>query len=215
MGNRRIHDTAKRIAIRLSARDPQRPLHRAEILQICDMSVRTLQRARRRWCETGNVAKVKALGRGRPRLLNNMDIKYLITLCRHKPTRFLDEYQQLLEQWRYNSVGLTVIHRALEREGFSVKRIQKVARERSKEKIAEFIHNAAQYTPLQLVSIDEMSKDDRTYTRLFGREVVGKRLNWMIASKVIEGSFTNDEFLVFLERNLVSHVVSAAFTSKN
>ncbi|THU95224.1 hypothetical protein K435DRAFT_611291, partial [Dendrothele bispora CBS 962.96] len=123
----------------------------------------------RRWKETGNVAKAQAIGRGRPRLLNNKDIRYLIALLRHKPTRFLDEYQQLLAQWRYNSVGITVIHRALQREGFSVKRIEKVAKERTKEKVVDFIRRAAQYDPIQLVCIDEMSKDDRTYTRLFGR----------------------------------------------
>ncbi|THU96646.1 hypothetical protein K435DRAFT_632726, partial [Dendrothele bispora CBS 962.96] len=159
----------KRIALKLHSRNQSIPLTTAEILKICDMSIYTLRRARRRWNKTGNVAKAKAIGRGRPRSLNDADVRSLLSLCRQQPVRFLDEYGQLLEKYRYNSVSLSVIHRAFIRAGISVKRIRKLASERSPEKIAEFIYHAAEYSPLQFVSIDEMSKDDRTYSRLFGR----------------------------------------------
>ncbi|KAK7450171.1 hypothetical protein VKT23_013054 [Stygiomarasmius scandens] len=180
MVNRRIPDTAKRIALKLDRCDPNVPLKTAEILEICDMSIWTLRRARKRWKQTGNVAKAKAIGRGRPGSLDNADVRYLLSLCRQQPVRFLDEYARLLERFRYNSVSLSIIHRAFKRARLSVKRIQRLARERSPEKIAEFIYRAAEYSPLQLVSIDEMSKDDRTYSRLFGRGAVGQRVDWTI-----------------------------------
>ncbi|KAF5366057.1 hypothetical protein D9758_006607 [Tetrapyrgos nigripes] len=108
--------------------------------------------------------------------------------------------------------------------GISLKRVQRIAKEQSPKKVAEFICRAAEFCPTQLVSIDEMSKDDRTYARLFGRGPVGARVEnlvpfvqkrrlsllaavaldeGIIASQVIEGSYTHDEFLQFLEEDLL------------
>jgi transposase len=225
MVNRRIPDTAKRIAIKLAARNPQEPLDLSAILHICNMSKKTFYRARARWKATGNVRKAKAIGRGRPSVLSAGDIRYLLGLLEERPVRFLDEYARLLDMHRYNPAGITVIHRALAKAGLSVKRIIKIAKERSPSKVALFTLRAAEYHPLQLVSIDEMSKDDRTYSRLWGRAPVGERVEYdipfvrkrrlsllgalaldegIIASRVIEGSFTHDEFINFLEEDLVS-----------
>jgi hypothetical protein len=57
-----------------------------------------------------------------------------------------------------------------------MKRVQKLAAERDPELRALFIHRIAQYPPSLLIMIDEVSKDDRTYARLWGRAAVGSHV---------------------------------------
>jgi hypothetical protein len=137
----------------------------------------------------------------------------------------LDEYTRRLEQHRELSVSLATIHRTLERAGLNVKHVQKMAAERDPFLRADFIRRIGQYPANYLILIDEVSKDDRTYTRLWGRAPVGKRVKQhdpfvrrrrysmigalvldegIIAARVIEGSFRNDTFLEYLRDDVVS-----------
>ncbi|KAE9399509.1 hypothetical protein BT96DRAFT_820442, partial [Gymnopus androsaceus JB14] len=129
----------KRIAIKLWDRDSLKPLGRDEILEICDMSKKTLYCARRRHCLTGNVAKAAAIGHGRPSLANEVDSSYLLSLAQHTLTQFLHEYQKQLTQHRYVLLSLPTIHCTFKRAGLSVKRVQKLASERSPQKHTDFI----------------------------------------------------------------------------
>ncbi|KAE9395216.1 hypothetical protein BT96DRAFT_793379, partial [Gymnopus androsaceus JB14] len=111
-----------------------------------------------------------------------------------------------------------------EQAGLNVKRAQRMARECSPEKRASFWYHMAQYPPDYLVSVDEVSKDDRTYTRLWGRAPRGQQVEihgpfvrkrrllmlaalaldkGIIASKVVEGSFNNELFVEFLHDDLL------------
>ena len=119
---------------------------------------------------------------------------------------------------------MTTIHRSLERAGLNVKHVQKMASERDPALRADFIRRIGEYLAHYLISIDEVSKDDRTYTRLWGRAPVGQRAEQhdpfvrkrrysmlaglaldegIIASRVLEGSFTHDTFLEYLRDDLV------------
>jgi transposase len=223
---RHISDDLKEAAIRLKNRGRDT---NHEIKEITGFSIRTLTRAIRRKQLTGSVAKAQAIGRGRPRSLMRRDCDYLLRLARYKPTLFLDEYSLRLEQFRSLSVSLVTIHRSLERAELNVKHVQKLARERDPFLRATFVHHIGQYPAHYLISIDEVSKDDRTYTRLWGRAPVGERVEQhdpfvrkrrysmlaglaldegIIASRVLEGSFTNDTFLEFLRDDLVRQFLS-------
>jgi hypothetical protein len=89
---------------------------------------------------------------------------------------------------------------------------------------ADFIRQIGQYPANYLLSIDEVSKDDRTYTRLWGHAPVGQRAEQhapfvrkrqysiiaslaldegIIASRVLEGSFTHETFLEYLRDDVV------------
>ena len=119
---------------------------------------------------------------------------------------------------------MTMIHRNLERAGLNVKHVQKMASERDPVLRADFIRRIGEYPVHYLISIDEVSKDDCTYTRLWGRAPVGQRAEQhdpfvrkcrysmlaglvldegIIASRVLEGSFTHDTFLEYLQDDLV------------
>jgi transposase len=222
MGNRKISDDLKMAALRLRARGQDND---EEISNIVGFSLSTLHRAARRFCLTGDVANHPAIGRGRPRHLLQADCQYLIALAQHNPTVFLDEYAKRLHQFRFLPVSLTTIHRSFERAGLSVKRVQKLASERDPMQRANFVLRIGQYPAEYLVFLDEVSKDDQTYARLWGRTARGmraekhnpfvrkRRLSMLaalaldegiIASRVIEGSFTRESFLEYLRDDLVS-----------
>jgi len=139
----------------------------------------------------------------------------------------LDEYSRQLEQHRELSVSLATIHRTLERAGLNVKHVQKMAAGRDPFLRADFIRRIGQYPPNYLLSIDEVSKDDHTYTRLWGRAPIGKRVEQhdpfvrrcrysmiaalaldegIIASRVVEGSLRHDTFLEYLRDDVVCNL---------
>jgi transposase len=218
---RKISNDLKEAALRLKARGRDTA---QEISQITGFCTRTLYRARQRKLLTGSVAPAQAIGRGRPRSLLRRDCDYLLRLARHKPTMFLDEYAQRLQQNRELSVCITTIHRSLERAGLNLKHVQKMAAERDPLLRANFVRQIGQYPANYLLSIDEVSKDDRTYTRLWGRAQVGRRAEQhapfvrkrrysmiaalaldegIVASRVLEGSFTHDTFMEYLRDDVV------------
>ncbi|KIJ09691.1 hypothetical protein PAXINDRAFT_87112, partial [Paxillus involutus ATCC 200175] len=118
---------------------------------------------------------------------------------------------------------LTTIHRTFERAGISVKRVQKLAAECDPILRSDHKRCIAHY----LIPIDEVSKDDRTYSRLYGRSKIGTRVEkqcpfvrkWrfslvaalaldegIIAASVIEGSFHHDTFYAFLRDDVVRSI---------
>ncbi|KAF6742070.1 hypothetical protein DFP72DRAFT_831644 [Ephemerocybe angulata] len=137
------------------------------------------------------------------------DCDYLIQLAKHKPTLFFDKYSWRLEIFRHLPVHISTIHQTLRQAGLSIKHVQKLASERDPLKRADFC----------LISIDEVSKDDRTYARLWGRSKEGDRAEehnlfvrkrrftmctgmaldeGIVSSRVLEGSFTHERFMEFL-----------------
>lgn len=81
------------------------------------------------------------------------------------------------------------------------------------------------YPTSYLLPLDEVSKDDRTYARLWGRSVLGTRVEkhdpfvrkrrlsmvaamsldeGIIATRVVEGSFTHQTFKEYLRDDVVS-----------
>ncbi|KIJ16178.1 hypothetical protein PAXINDRAFT_62427, partial [Paxillus involutus ATCC 200175] len=111
-----------------------------------------------------------------------------------------------------------------ERAGISVKRVQKLAAERDPILRSDYKRRIAQYPSSYLIPIDEVSKDDRTYSRLYGRSKIGTQVEkqcpfvrkWrfslvaalaldegIIAASVVEGSFHHDTFYAFLRDDVV------------
>lgn len=219
MPNRRISDDVKWAAIR----GVRMGLPEDQMLKIADFSKSTLDRIKRRLRSAGTVSKKEPIGRSRPRALDRDDLKYLLALVRHSPTKYLDEFQSLLLENRALDVSISTIHRSLEREGYSYKFVQKVAAERDPALRADFVRRIGRYPPECIVCIDETSKDERTYFRSHGRSklntrveiegpfIRGKRysllpamdVDGIFASKVVEGSFTHDLFYAFLQRQVV------------
>lgn len=218
---RNISADLKEAAIRLYQRGRDNVY---DISVITGMSIPTFYRALRRKRATGSAGNQNSVGRGRPRKLLRQDCIYLLRLARYKPTLFLDEYARRLEEWRALSASLSTIHRSFERAGINVKHVQKLALERDPVARADFVRRIGEYPPHYLISIDEVSKDDRTYTRLWGRSSIGTRVEQhdpfvrkrrysmigalvldegIIAARVLEGSFRHNTFYEYLRDDVV------------
>jgi hypothetical protein len=99
-----------------------------------------------------------------------------------------------------------------------------MASERDPLEEGHFINCISQYPAHYIVALDEMSKDDRTYARLWGRAPKGQRAEvfspfvrkrrftgiaalaldvGIIASRVIEGSADRETFIDFLQNDVV------------
>ncbi|KAJ7709174.1 hypothetical protein B0H16DRAFT_1344769, partial [Mycena metata] len=108
--------------------------------------------------------------------------------------------------------------------GLSVKRVQKMVSERDPLQAGNFVHRISCYPAHYLVALDEMSKDDRTYVRLWGRSPRGQRVEvyhpfvrkhrftaiaalaldvGIIAARIIEDSSDRPTFVDFLRNDLV------------
>ncbi|KAJ7577847.1 hypothetical protein C8J56DRAFT_798206 [Mycena floridula] len=137
---------------------------------------------------------------------------------------FLDEYCAVLAKKRFIPVSISTIHRTFERAGLSVKRVQKLAKERSPQKRAKYIYQIGRYSPACLFFLDETSKDDRTYARLWDCGPVGHCVQehnpfvcksryslvggmvldeGIVAAWVVKGSYTRETFMKFLHEDVV------------
>lgn len=219
MDFRRISSDVKLAAIHLYQRDLL-PLD--DILDCVGISRSTFFRALRLWEDTGSVTKAPSILRGLTDALQQDDLSYLLRLVKARPNCFLDELLGLLETNRFISVHYATIFLALQSAGVSRKKLDRIAKERNEHLRAHFILEMAKYTPEQLGFLDELSKDDseRTAQRrsrrnrraamrgvfLCGRHMSGEGLltvDGMVASTVVEGSVTREQFLEFLEHEVV------------
>lgn len=193
-----------------------------DILDCCGFSERTWYRVLKLWRTTGDVVSDSKSLRGRLRLVDHNDIHYLLDLIHRNPDYFLDELQYLLKTNRFISINFTTIHRELRRAGVSRKKLQRIAQERNDVRRAEFIARMAQYSPEELGFIDEVSRDERTVSRHYGRSrkgcrsrkqpfVQGRRtstvavltLEGFVSATSVEGSLTKAAFLEWLEFGVV------------
>ncbi|KAJ6505673.1 hypothetical protein C8R47DRAFT_967791 [Mycena vitilis] len=201
MGNRSISRDVKIAALNLFEHGR---LSLKEILKCVGFSRRTFFRILKLWRTTGDVVRSRRRT-GRNRLLHFDDVDYLVRLVQHQPDYFLDELQNLLVHNRFISVHYTTIHRTLERAGLSYKLLKDIAAERSEPSRLDYIREASQYPADYLGFLDETSKNDRTISRRRGRSKKGQR-----AIKrhklVVEGSMHRDEYLAFLEHQVVSNL---------
>ncbi|PBK82314.1 hypothetical protein ARMGADRAFT_946858, partial [Armillaria gallica] len=88
---------------------------------------------------TGTVAKPHPIGRGQQRSLAYQDAQYLLSLAQWKLTIFLNEYCQYIKQNRFLGIVICTIHRTFECAGLSIKHVQKMAKEHSPVKWANFV----------------------------------------------------------------------------
>ncbi|KAK0437099.1 uncharacterized protein EV420DRAFT_1280899 [Desarmillaria tabescens] len=126
----------------------------------------TLYRTQHCFRLTGDVTKEQALSHGHPRKLLAANIAYLLSLAWHNPSKFLDEYQERLQHYHNITVCLTTINHAFEDACYSVKKITKMVKEKCSYKCASFIRCIAKYPASYLVAMDEVLKDDHTYSQM-------------------------------------------------
>ncbi|KAG1871475.1 hypothetical protein F4604DRAFT_1495273, partial [Suillus subluteus] len=110
----------------------------------------------------------------------------------------------------------------------NIKWVQELASECNPIVRAAFVHQIGQYPANYLISLDEVSKDDRTYAWLWGRAPLGECVEQhdpfvckrhlsmlaamaldqgIIAARVVEGLFTHQTFYEFLCDDLIGFFI--------
>jgi transposase len=120
MVNHKISNNTKCIGLCLFTRrcDTQ-----DEIAEICDFSARTLYHTRKRYRQTGGIARACRQNPGHLQILTVSYANYMLQLAKHKPTTFLDEYQHYMEKYCHLPVSITTIHQTFERAGLNVEQV--------------------------------------------------------------------------------------------
>ena len=217
---RAIHHDVKIAAVQLSE---WQLLHLNDILLCCGFSQSTFFRILKLWQETGDVIKEQAVY-GCYRTLHQTNIHYLLQLIHQNPNYFLDELLCKLKTNHFISVHYMTIHDGLICAGISQKRLQCITLEWNKALHADFIAHMAQFSPEELGFIGEVSKDEHTVGRCYGRSKRGTRackpqpfvhgqctstvgvlsVNGFVAGTSVEGSLTKASFLHWMEFTVVS-----------
>lgn len=215
----KVSSEMQRAIVRLS-----RMLSNEQIAMCLDLSTRSVRRVLSHFHAYGTTSDTKEPPtedeRKGNRHLRDVDVEFLLGTIRKMPDLYLDELQEMLASSCGIQISRSTIWRTLRRSGFTMKKITRVAAERSAQKRLEYIARIGKYQAEQLVFVDESSVDRRTTYR--GRAwsirgmkaqrkvffVRGRRFSVLPALSlqdgilhcdVVEGSFCTETFAQFIE----------------
>lgn len=192
-------------------------------------SLSTAKRLRREWLANGmSLAPKKRGGElGRPRKMSTEACQTLQDIVVAERSLYLTEIQQLLESYDHGHFTTSLIARQLKRMGLTRKIANCYSHNRSDELRTQFRHAVAQYTPNQLVFVDESSFDCRITNRSYARSMRntlayqkqrfqrGIRYsllpacsleNLCFAPFLLRGSITGEAFYHYLEHELLPYM---------
>ena len=130
------------------------------------VSLRTLQRMRRTWLDSGTVFVAKENCGGRPRLIDDFHGQQLLLYLEQRPMAYLDELSYfLLDEWELDVDDATV-WRALHRLSWTRKASRKIARQRNQDlRNRWFSAKLPNWRAEQLIFLDESAACERTGER--------------------------------------------------
>jgi transposase len=194
------------------------------IIEALDVSSRSIQR----WTDIYNkyetVIQPQQHQQGRPRILDNDSIHDLLTLIKEQPQMYLNEIAEWLAIHHDMPISRSTLCSNLRDIGLKYKIMWRAAAERDEDARASFHAEIANnYSPEQLVFVDESSKDDWTVHRHYSRALSGQHttirepfghgcrysilpalsLNRYLAIRIVSGSVNGGELLDFVIYKLV------------
>jgi len=218
MPNRAISSDLKRVAVRLSRIFPI-----SIVAILTDISEDTVRRsiasADDADSRTSDSSDVPRVTRGRPRIFNEDDEKFIRGLVEQRTDGYLDELQAEIARVLNKDVSIPTLWRTLDRLNISNKRLTRPAEESRPDQRMEFLEVVAEYSADQLVFTDESYCDKRNTSRLTGWSERGTRatvpapfkrgrrysilpalsLDGILDVAVIEGAVNGDVFIEFIK----------------
>ena len=122
---------------------------------------------------TGSVARSSATSRNH--ILHEHDEFLLVTWILENPGIYLHELQQFLVSTTGTEPSITTIFRTLQKFGFTRKKIQRIALQRSEILCCEYMAEIAAFDTSMLIFVDETGCDKRNALRKFGYALRGHR----------------------------------------
>jgi len=229
MVNRRISPQVKELALEMWMKG----FSRSDVCQIFQVSPRSLYRWRTLFDELDSVTPPPSPLLGRPCIIGLAAMTAVRRLYEKHPYTYLDELQWFLAVHHDTVVSISSLQENLEKAGLTRKLLHKIAIERDEELRARFradIWDLRNFsgTGMEFVTVDESSKDERTYARRYGRAPIGctpdfsdvfvrgeryslvaaMSIEGYLATRVKEGSFDMATFFGFIIDDLVCPSIS-------
>ena len=131
-----------------------------EISDVLFMSERSVRRYVDKYMASGRIEAAEQR-HGLAVLLNDFEQLTVLQSLINKPTIYLDELQRELHDSTGTLVSLATICRTVHRLGFTRKKVQQIAVQRSDELRPEFMAEISVFDPQMLVWVDETGSDRR------------------------------------------------------
>lgn len=194
-----------------------------EIAIRLQIGVGTAHRLYARYVDTGDVAPKMQPARPDARKLDNLHELYIIALVHENPALYLHEICAKIVEATGITVSGSTVCKVLHRNGFTRKKLVKVATQRSTEHRGAFMANILQYPRDFLVWVDETGSDRRDQLRKFGyalrglppvckrlhargtriSAIVGMSSDGVEAYELSVGSTDSDKFIDFIRGSLI------------
>jgi transposase len=143
-----------------------------EIARVLFMCERSVYRYLALFHATGSVHSAMYTS-GPKKVLNDFEQLTVLQSLICRPTSYLREVQNDLLRITGVWVSPSTICRTIKQQGFTRKKVQSIALQRSEQKRIEFMAQISQYTPDMLIWIDETGSDRRRSVRSYGYALRG------------------------------------------
>ena len=143
-----------------------------EISRLLYMSERSVQRYMELFHTTGTVAAV-VQKRGPDKILSDFEQFTVLQTLIHKPTSYLHEVQAQLFDVTGAWVHESTICRMIKEQGFTRKRVCRIALQQSEQLRLQFMAEISMYDPDMLIWIDETGSAQRNNIRQYGYSLRG------------------------------------------
>ena len=194
-----------------------------EIASHLSIAVGTAHRLYARYESTGNVSPCKQPERPDSRKLDDIHELYIMALIHGNPALYLREVCGKIFEETGVSISGSAVCKALHRNGFTHKKLTKIALQRSDEHRGAFMANILQYPRNFFVWVDETGSDRRDQLRKFGyamrgqpatckrllvrgvriSAIVGMSSDGVKAYELTTGSTDSIKFMDFIRGNLI------------
>ncbi len=154
--------------------DILRGLNYVEVGEVLYMSDRSVRRYVELYHATGDVKPCKRKHGPMP-VVSELEQLTVIQSLIYKPTMYLEEVQQDLYEAFATCVHLSTICRTIHRLGFTHKRVQTIAIQRSETLRVQFMAEISMFDPNMLVRVDETGSNQRDGIRTYGYSLRGMR----------------------------------------
>jgi len=179
----RVANSAPMTGRRLSLDCKWRVLHCVLVLkwsnsktaEFWEISHATVKRLKQQYNLASTLSRRSSRSRYSRCLMTNRDLAYVKALVEQFPDYFLDEFCACFERDREKKVSKTTMWRAIVSLGFTQHKLDIIAKQASDVKRAEYLLHIVHFDIPQLVFVDEVHTDHRTYERHFGWAMAGRR----------------------------------------
>ena len=193
-----------------------------EIAKNLSLSLGTVHSHYMRFEQTGEVAPTRANRKG-TRSLSEHEELFIVGLLLDDPSVYLSEVCQKIETLTGINVSSATVCRVIHRNGFTRKKIQQVALQRSVEHRGRFFAEVQFHRVSQFVWVDETGSDRKDQIRKFGYALKGESpvyhrllhrgrrisaiaamsISGVLAYNLVRGSVNGERFLEFVQGKLV------------